>query len=219
MNINWDLIDTVLLDMDGTLLDLRFDNYFWHEIVPTKFANKHGIGIEEANLYLKPLFKKMEGSLNWYCLDYWTKELDIDILRLKRDITEHIKVLPHVYEFLIKLNYTSRNVLLVTNAHRDSLNLKLEKTKIDFYFDQIISSHDYGVPKEDNVFWQKLQQDHLIDLNKTILFDDSLAVLDAAQNFGIKNLIFVSKPDSSLPSNFTSKFTYIDDFSELINRI
>ena len=32
--LDWTSIDTVLLDMDGTLLDLRFDNWFWQEHVP-----------------------------------------------------------------------------------------------------------------------------------------------------------------------------------------
>ncbi|HBT55971.1 MAG TPA: haloacid dehalogenase, partial [Pseudomonas sp.] len=32
--LNWNAIDTVLLDMDGTLLDLHFDNHFWLEHMP-----------------------------------------------------------------------------------------------------------------------------------------------------------------------------------------
>ena len=32
--IDWTRIDTILLDMDGTLLDLGFDNFFWREHVP-----------------------------------------------------------------------------------------------------------------------------------------------------------------------------------------
>lgn len=33
-DIAWQEVDTVLLDMDGTLLDLAFDNYFWQTLVP-----------------------------------------------------------------------------------------------------------------------------------------------------------------------------------------
>ncbi len=35
--IDWDNIDTVLLDMDGTLLDLGFDNWFWQPHVPEQY--------------------------------------------------------------------------------------------------------------------------------------------------------------------------------------
>jgi putative hydrolase of the HAD superfamily len=41
--IDWSRIDTVLLDMDGTLLDLRFDNWFWQELIPSRYAAAHGL--------------------------------------------------------------------------------------------------------------------------------------------------------------------------------
>ena len=31
--IDWTQLDTILLDMDGTLLDLEFDNHFWGTVV------------------------------------------------------------------------------------------------------------------------------------------------------------------------------------------
>jgi len=40
-SINWSEIDTILLDMDGTLLDLNFDLHFWMEYLPLVLANKH----------------------------------------------------------------------------------------------------------------------------------------------------------------------------------
>ncbi|HNG60363.1 MAG TPA: haloacid dehalogenase, partial [Cellvibrionaceae bacterium] len=39
--IPWQAIDTLLLDMDGTLLDLHYDNYFWLEYLPRAFAAKN----------------------------------------------------------------------------------------------------------------------------------------------------------------------------------
>src|SRR5215831_5340508 len=44
----WDLIDTVLLDLDGTLLDLAFDNYFWREVIPAAYAISNSISIDAA---------------------------------------------------------------------------------------------------------------------------------------------------------------------------
>ena len=214
--INWKEIDTVLLDMDGTLLDLNFDNHFWKEFVPLKFAEKQGLSTIEAKQQLEPRFKSMEGKLEWYCLDYWSEVLQLDIAGLKAEISGLIAVLPHVTEFLEKLQHSSQKVLLVTNAHRDSLGLKMEKTCLQPFFDGIISSHDLGLPKEHADFWGLLQQQQPFDTKKTLLIDDSLTVLSSARLFGIAHLISVSKPDSKQPKKNVTDFPAIEDFRELM---
>ena len=214
--IDWKKIDTVLLDMDGTLLDLNFDNHFWKEFVPLKFAEQQGITIPSAKQQLEPQFKSMEGKLEWYCLDYWSHVLHLDIAGLKAEISGLIAVLPHVTEFLEKLQQSSQKVLLVTNAHRDSLGLKMEKTCLQPFFDHIISSHDLGVPKEHVEFWGLLQQQQPFDKQTTLLIDDSLAVLNSARLFGITHLISVSKPDSKQPKKNITDYPAIEDFRELM---
>ena len=216
MMIDWKQIDTVLLDMDGTLLDLNFDNHFWKEFVPLKFSQQRGISIATAKQQLEPQFKSMEGRLEWYCLDYWSNVLQLDIAGLKAEISGLIAVLPHVTEFLEKIQQSSQKVLLVTNAHRDSLGLKMEKTCLHPFFDDIISSHDLGFPKEHAEFWQLLQQKQEFDKKTTLLIDDSLAVLNSARLFGIAHLISVSKPDSSQPKKNVTGYPAIEDFRELM---
>ncbi|MGZ8136435.1 MAG: GMP/IMP nucleotidase [Methylococcaceae bacterium] len=214
--INWKQIDTVLLDMDGTLLDLNFDNHFWKEFVPLKYAQQHNLSIEQAKQRLEPRFKSMEGKLEWYCLDYWSEALELDIIGLKAEISGLITVLPHVIEFLEKIRQSPKKVLLVTNAHRGSLALKMEKTCLHTFFDDIISSHDFGVPKEQTDFWLRLQQDHVFEKHRTLLIDDSLPVLDSARQFGINHLISVSKSDSQLPKKHIIDYPSIEDFRELM---
>lgn len=214
--IDWKFCDTVLLDMDGTLLDLNFDNHFWKEFVPLKFAELHNVSLTEAKQQLEPRFKRMEGKLEWYCLDYWSEALELDIAGLKAEIAGLIAVLPHVTEFLTKLQQTPKTVLLVTNAHRDSLNLKMEKTCLHTFFDDIISSHDVGFAKEHPEFWRLLHQQHGFDKATTLLVDDSLAVLNAARAFGIGQIVAVSKPDSQQAKRSISDFLAIEDFRELM---
>lgn len=217
--IDWNNIDTVLLDMDGTLLDLNYDNHFWQEFVPLQYAQKNGHTVEEAKIILTPQFKKMEGQLEWYCLDYWTEALQLDIVGLKMEIAGLIGVLPHVVEFLEAVHQSSRTVLLVTNAHRNSLGLKMDKTCLNRFFDALISSHDYGVPKEQAAFWLLLQQQYPFDKQRTLLVDDSLAVLNAARQFGLAHLVSITKPDLQKPLRVITDYPAIEDFRALMGGI
>ena len=214
--LNWNKINTVFLDMDGTLLDLNFDNHFWLEFVPQRYAELNQMTFTDANAKLVPLFKSMEGKLEWYCLDYWSEQLNLDIAGLKAEIAGLIKVLPHVSEFLIALQPVDKQVFLVTNAHADSLSLKMEKTCLQPFFDHIICAHDLGFAKEQQQFWQALQKQYDWDKQSTVMIDDSLAVLRAAQRFGIGELISINKPDSQKASKSIREFTAITDFRELM---
>jgi putative hydrolase of the HAD superfamily len=214
--LNWSNIKTVLLDMDGTLLDLNFDNHFWQEFVPLRYAELHQLSLADAKYQLGPRFRAMEGRLEWYCLDYWSEELQLNIAGLKQEISGLIAVHPHVTEFLDAVRASKRRLLLVTNAHRDSLSLKMEKTCLHHFFDDIISSHDYGLAKEQQGFWQTLQDKHVFEKHSTLLVDDSLTVLRSARAFGIGHLVSISKPDSQAPARQITEFPASEDFRALM---
>ncbi|HCK81077.1 MAG TPA: haloacid dehalogenase, partial [Candidatus Competibacteraceae bacterium] len=90
VRLPWAQIQTILLDMDGTLLDLRFDNHFWRELVPERYANRHDLSLEQARAEVAARTRAVEGTMEWYCLDYWSRELALDIVTLKREIAHLI---------------------------------------------------------------------------------------------------------------------------------
>lgn len=210
--INWHNIDTVFLDMDGTLLDLHFDTYFWLTHLPARYADIKGVSPTTANETLLQLIKQQEGSLNWYCLDYWTATLGVDIVQLKQEIQHLIGFRPHVETFLKELQETHHRVVIVTNAHNNSLNLKLDITELNHYVDAIVCSHDLKLPKEDPTFWDKLQHVESFDKKRTALIDDSLPVLKSAQSYGIEHLYSIAQPDSQKPPRSNEEFPSIDRF-------
>lgn len=212
----WFAIDTVLLDMDGTLLDLYFDNHFWQEYLPRRFAEQHGRPGEEARLELERLFAEQRGTLNWYCVDYWSQRLEIDIGELKREVQHLIAIRPWVESFLSWLHDSDRQVWLVTNAHRKALEIKLERTGIDRWCDQVISSHDFRAPKESSGFWEQLQAAHPFDPARTLLIDDTPSVLAAAQGYGIGHLLTLLQPDSKQAQRERSEFPGIIHFDEIM---
>lgn len=214
--IDWSTLDTVLLDMDGTLLDLYFDNHFWLEYLPSHYAQRHDLSVEQAKTQLYEQFKSQQGTLNWYCLDYWSAELGFDVAILKEDVSHLIGTRPFAVEFIERVQRSGRRAIMVTNAHRKALELKIAHTGIDQDFETLISSHDYGVAKEDQRFWQQLVANTQIDLSRSLLIDDSLPVLQAATTAGVGQILAVLRPDSQQPIKDTEKFTGLDCFSDIM---
>lgn len=212
----WNQIDTVLLDMDGTLLDLHFDNQFWLEHLPQRYAELKGLSRAAADAYLTPLLQAHVGKLSWYCLDFWSRELALSVSELKLEIAHLIALRPQADGFLQALRQAGKRVALITNAHRDSLNIKMDKVDLSPWLDRLISSHDYGYPKEDQAFWQALQQDFHFDPARSLFIDDSLPILRSAQRFGVQHLLAVQQPDSQGPHKATQEFAAVAHFSSLI---
>lgn len=211
----WFRIRTVFLDLDGTLLDLQFDNYFWQEHIPLRYGQRGGLTLHEAKRALLPRFRSMEGTLQWYSLDYWSRELGLDILGLKREVQHLIRVQPTAEAFLCRMRESGRRLVLVTNAHLDALTLKLERTGLEVYFDRIVSSHSLASPKETLAFWEQLGTVESFDPGSSLLADDSLPVLRTARDYGIGQLIAMCRPDSSLPRREIREFIAVETLAEL----
>ena len=214
--IAWEQIDTVLLDMDGTLLDLHFDNHFWLEYVPQCYAERQDIPFEQARIELLQRYNDISGTLEWYCIDHWSRELELDIALLKEEVSHLIAVHPHVVDFLVALRNAGKRIALVTNAHQKSLRLKMEKTQLHGHFDNIISAHDLGHAKEAQKFWHSLQAVEPFDPRRTLFVDDSESVLKSAQRYGIHWLLAILSPDSKQSPKEPKGFHSVQDFSEVM---
>ncbi len=215
--IDWNAIDTVLLDMDGTLLDLHYDNYFWASYLPLRYSEIKNIPLQESQDQLQAHIQSLEGTLNWYCLDYWSDVLSIDIGELKSEdaIKQKIKERPHTLSFLQFLKQQKKNVALVTNAHPTGLAIKLAETCIGDYLDHIVSSHQFQQPKEEQAFWKSLQAHIPFDPKRSLFIDDNYRILQAAQDYGIAYNIGIHQPDSQIPRRLNGVMA-INDFDEIM---
>ena len=196
---DWSRIDVVCLDMDGTVLDLHFDNLFWLDVLPRRWGAARGLDYDAAMAQLRPRFDAKRGTLDWYCVDHWSEELGLDIPALKHELREEIRYLDGAAAFLDLLRGLGKRVLLTTNAHPLSLRVKDSQTQLSRHFDELVSSHEFGVPKEDPGFWVELERRHDVPLARTLFVDDSAAVLHAARRAQVRWIYQVLQPDSTRP--------------------
>ncbi|WP_394700528.1 GMP/IMP nucleotidase [Thiomicrorhabdus sp.] len=212
----WNKIETVLLDMDGTLLDLHFDWHFWMEVIPQAYADKNALPLDESKRLIHEKIHSQTGTLNWYCLDYWSETLELPIAELKRELRHQIQVHPEVIDFLQSLQKLDKTVIMVTNAHRDSLAIKLEMTEIGSYFDHLFSAHDFGLPKEDIRIWEEIRKQVNYNPKTTILIDDNLTALRTAREFGIAYPLCATFVSPKLERIDPQEFAHFSRYSEIM---
>ena len=212
----WPQIDTILLDMDGTLLDKYFDDHFWEEYVPKVYAQANKVTKDDARKVLLQKYKAVESTLEWCDLDFWSEQLGLDIPELKCKVDHLIQVHPYVIDFLKYIKSIGKVVHLVTNAHSKTLDIKLRKTKIGPHFDRLVCAEEIGFAKEEPEFWNKLEAMLGYDKSKTLLADDTEKVLHSAKQYGMGFLLSIARPSTRLAVNYSENYPSVAFFNELI---
>jgi putative hydrolase of the HAD superfamily len=216
MMFDWSEIDTVLLDMDGTLLDLAFDRHFWLEHVPEALSLQRGITLAQAEQIIAEKYQAVAHTLNWYCLDYWAQELALDIRAMTWEKRSRAKMREDTLPFLQALRRAGKRTILLTNAHPYNLDVKLAQTGLAPHLDLLLSTHTFGYPKEDQRLWQAVQQQTGFISPRTLFIDDNEAILDAAKVWGIGWCLGVSNPDSGRPEQLFQRHVAVSDYRTLI---
>jgi len=218
--VDWTKVDHVLLDMDGTLLDLAFDNDFWGHQIHAHYAALHNVTYEDVIAKFEPIFRSVEGSLNWYSTDHWTQKYGFDIIGRSRMFKHQIRWLDHAEQFLLGLSDRGIRTTILTNAHPDIVDLKHSVVGIRDYVDDVISSHVVGYAKEHPLFWKGafamagVSRDQ-INNDRVLFFDDSLPVLNAAISAGIHYSVMICAPDSTRPQKMPSTRYAINNFDAI----
>ena len=217
MVLDWTQIRTVMLDMDGCLLDLCYDNHLWNDLVPSRYGQVQGISADEARRRLYGHLLDNPRDLDFYCLDFWRRRTQLDIIALHHEMARLVLYRPGAQAFLRWLGAKEVRVLLVTNAHRDSLAVKNRYSGLCAQVDRALSSHDFGHVKQSAQFWERLAAAEPFDPAQTLFIDDSQDVLEAAAAFGIAQLRTVTRPDSTRPAQRNLRFPAFNDFTEIMD--
>jgi FMN phosphatase YigB (HAD superfamily) len=205
-----------LFDLDGTLLDQRFDNIFWNQTVPRVLAHEQGLTLSDCKNKVYAHYEKVVGTLDWYSSDFWGNTFNIDIIKLTHQEREKITIYEGAEALLSYLSGLDKKLFLVTNAHPDILNIKLNETHLDNYFDGIYSSHTIGHAKEDLLFWDHFFSQTQLSVDDAVLVDDNISVLMQARIFGVSKCIAITQPDSSQMPIQVNDFTSFQSVAELL---
>lgn len=210
--LDWNAIDTVLLDMDGTLLDLAFDSYFWLEMVPQRLSATRGISLAQATALIDKEYTAVQHTMNWYCFDYWSERLGLDIHQMTTEIGSRARLRADTTPFLTALRDCGKHTVLLTNAHPHGLAVKVAHTGLDRHLDLLLSTHTYGYPKEHPQLWAQVQAQVGFDPARTLFIDDSEPILDAAKAFGVRYCLGISNPDSSQKEKSFRRHPSMNDY-------
>ena len=205
-------IECLLIDMDGVILDNAYDNDFWQNQIPEVIADNKGIAFDDAKRLAIQIFNYKKNTKDWYDVDYWSNMLSIDIEAQKRSEKSFSRI--SLYDGVIDTLSVLKNktkMILITNAHRKTLNIKLEKYNLTPYFDEMVCAHELNYVKEDIQLWYMLRSKYRLDYEKTLLVEDTINNINVGLSAGISGAIYVGD----------EKFTVSDKIIKLssINQI
>lgn len=210
-------IECLLIDMDGVILDNAYDNDFWQNQIPEVIADSKGIAFDDAKRLAIQIFNYKKNTKDWYDVDYWSNMLNIDIEAQKRSEKSFSRI--SLYDGVIDTLSVLKNktkMILITNAHRKTLNIKLEKYNLTPYFDEMVCAHELNYVKEDIQLWYMLRSKYRLDYEKTLLVEDTINNINVGLSAGISGAIYVGDEKFTV-SDQIIKLSSIDQILSAVN--
>ena len=211
-------IDCMLVDMDGVILDNTYDNNFWQNQIPGVISKNKNISFEDAKRLAVQIFNYKKNTKDWYDVDYWSNMLNVDIEAEKRSSIsfDRIQLYEGVTKTLNKLKDNFR-LILITNAHRKTLNIKLEKYDLNPYFENMICAHELHYVKENIQLWYMLKSRFKLDYTKTLLIEDTINNIKVGLSAGISQAVYLGD-ESYEDSKKILKLSSINDIFPAFNQ-
>ena len=208
----------MLVDMDGVILDNTYDNNFWQNQIPGVISKNKNISFEDAKRLAVQIFNYKKNTKDWYDVDYWSNMLNVDIEAEKRSSIsfDRIQLYEGVTKTLNKLKDNFR-LILITNAHRKTLNIKLEKYDLNPYFENMICAHELHYVKENIQLWYMLKSRFKLDYTKTLLIEDTINNIKVGLSAGISQAVYLGD-ESYEDSKKILKLSSINDIFPAFNQ-
>ena len=133
------MIKILSLDLQGTLSDSNFSDYFWLELLPLKYSKKFNISLNTSKEILKNKFKEY-GKYNvlYYDDKYWANYLEFNTIEELNNFEIRPKINNKLFDYLNDIYIPKIIISTTTNLF---INYEL-KDKI-YSFKKIYSCIDY----------------------------------------------------------------------------
>lgn len=126
----------ISFDVDGTLVDLEYNDLVWFKEIPELVAQKKKIGFEESLKLVQEEYSKLgEHNLKWYDIKHWISYFDLKVsyIEILKKYESQVKIFPDVIPVLeeFKKGFV---FIVITAMPREFLIPKLKKLKKYFKF-------------------------------------------------------------------------------------
>ena len=126
----------ISFDVDGTLVDLEYNDLIWFKEIPELVARKKKISFEKSLKFVHEEYAKLgEHNLNWYDINYWISYFGIEISpdKIFEKYEPQVKIYPEVISLLEELK--KKYILIVITAMpREFLIPKMKNLEKYFKF-------------------------------------------------------------------------------------
>ena len=155
-------IRVISFDVDGTLVDQRFNDLIWENDIPALVAERRKWDFKKAKDFCLSEYKKLgDKDLRWYDVEYWLGKFNVPIpakdIFKKRE--ESIVVYPDVLPVMEELKRQGFRIIIITCMPRIFLKEKIRK--FDFHFEKVFSTiSDFKKVKSPGIY---MHISHLIE--------------------------------------------------------
>jgi len=180
----------ISFDLDGTITDSSFADSVWLQGLPLHYANEKNIDFLDAKRIVKEEYDKVgRMKLEWYDMKYWIEKFGLKTTpqKILNEFTDRINMFPELPETFENLHQKGFRLIVVSNAHREFVDLELQKTEIAHYFEHVFSStSDFGLIKNDPRLYKKVCEICQIPPKQMIhVGDDCLFDFEIPRKLGI----------------------------------
>jgi len=161
----------ISFDLDNTLIEPAYTTFIWEIGIPQLYAKKHNISASKAAQIVIAEYERV-GDLNleWYDITYWFKYFELpgrweNLLEEHRDKIRPFPEAKEVIEDLTKYY----NLIVLSNAAREFVEVELKEARIENYFTRIFSAtSDFRQVKKTPQFYKQICKIMEIEPSDTI---------------------------------------------------